>query len=143
MEYYKEEDLINKNIFVLNKIAIEIINNPILMAEFIFHSFIGLKNIGLTCYMDSALQILFRCYNFILEILSIKEAKKITNSFKELLNEIIYKLVTRTNINNRNDLYPLIYSSSLINESINLNISISPNVKPFIIIPLFHFPPKY
>ncbi len=65
----------------------KIINNNILISDTIFHNLTSLTNIGLTCYMNAAFQVIFRFHNYISEILLIDISNKnkiITESFIDI-----------------------------------------------------------
>ena len=83
-----------------NKLYQKIKINPNLIADMIFHLLVGLNNKEFIYYMNSALQLIFRCYEFITELLSldINSENKITNSLKDLLYDIYLNMIYIMNL---------------------------------------------
>ena len=92
------DDFINKTSDLKNED--DNFENKLLFIEVLTKSYIGLKNLGNTCYMNSALQIIIHINDF---ISSLNDAKKnsiniITNSLFDLCKEI-FKLEKDTPFN--------------------------------------------
>lgn len=70
-------------------------------------SIFGLKNIGLTCYMNSFLQLLFHCPKFLTELKKCEYEATYTNIIRKLIN-------IEKNPNNENNLYKFKNSLKII-----------------------------
>ena len=93
----KKNEILYKKKKVENKISIETSDEK-LLSPFLEKgkekekekevSIFGLKNIGLTCYMNSFLQLLFHCPKFLTELKKFEKEIKYTDIIKKLVNII-------------------------------------------------------
>ena len=92
----------------------EIYKNNTLMADIIFHSFVGIDNLRVNCYFNCGIQILLHSNKFMLDIIidinnNILNKNNISSSFIDLCKSIIEKYLAYNDISINDLTYDEIY----------------------------------